>query len=157
MQGQKALRFHQIYLNLCSENERRSYGLGTTWVWVINDRIFIFGWTIPLMHITGLISACKQVFIIIIVHRLWNDFTFWLTSPSPATFYNRINSKLDPNQVSLRNISLYGSKWVSNPISCIIDTRPTANVYELCYPSKCVHSVPQGLQLHTVRELILTP
>ncbi len=28
-------------LNLC-------YGFGTTWGWVINDRIFIFEWTIPL-------------------------------------------------------------------------------------------------------------
>ncbi len=31
MQGQKALAFHQKYLNLCSGDERRSYGFGTTW------------------------------------------------------------------------------------------------------------------------------
>ncbi len=48
MQGQKALRFHQKYLNLCSEDEQRSYRFGTTWRWVINDRIFIFVWTNPL-------------------------------------------------------------------------------------------------------------
>ncbi len=48
MEGQKALRFHQKYLNLCSEDERRSYRFGVTWGWVINDRIFTFGWTIPL-------------------------------------------------------------------------------------------------------------
>ncbi len=48
MQGQKALRFHQTYLNLCSEDKLRFYGFGTTWEWVINDRIYIFGWTIPL-------------------------------------------------------------------------------------------------------------
>ncbi len=48
MEGQKALRFHQKYLNLCSEDERMSYGFWTTWGWVINYRIFIFGWTIPL-------------------------------------------------------------------------------------------------------------
>ncbi len=30
MQGQKELGFHQQYLNLCSEDERRSYGFGTT-------------------------------------------------------------------------------------------------------------------------------
>ncbi len=47
-EGQRALRFKQKCLNLCSEDERRSYGFGTTWGWVINDRIFIFGWTIPL-------------------------------------------------------------------------------------------------------------
>ncbi len=48
MQGQKALGFHQKYLK-CSEDERRSYGFGTTRGWVINDRMFIFVWTIPLM------------------------------------------------------------------------------------------------------------
>ncbi len=49
MQGQKALGFHQKYLILCSEDERSSYGFGTTWGWGINDRIFIFGWTMSLM------------------------------------------------------------------------------------------------------------
>ncbi len=48
MEGQRALGIHQKYLNLCSEDERRSYRFGTTWGWVINDRIFIFGRTIPL-------------------------------------------------------------------------------------------------------------
>ncbi len=43
---QKALNFLHKYLNLCSENERRSWGFGTTWGRVINDRIF--GWTTPL-------------------------------------------------------------------------------------------------------------
>ncbi len=47
MEGQKALGFH---LNLCSEDERRSYGCGTSWAWVINDIIFIFGWTVTLMY-----------------------------------------------------------------------------------------------------------
>ncbi len=49
MQGQEALGFHQKYLNLCSEDERRSHGFGTTWGGVINDSIFIFGWTNPLI------------------------------------------------------------------------------------------------------------
>ncbi len=35
MQGQKALGFHQKYLNLCSEDEQRSYRFGTTGGWVI--------------------------------------------------------------------------------------------------------------------------
>ncbi len=30
MKGQKALGFHQKYLNLCSEDIQRSYGFGTT-------------------------------------------------------------------------------------------------------------------------------
>ncbi len=30
MEGQKALRFYKKKLNLCSEDEQRSYGFGTT-------------------------------------------------------------------------------------------------------------------------------
>ncbi len=36
------------YLPLCSAEKRHSYRFGTTWGRVNNDRIFIFGWTIPL-------------------------------------------------------------------------------------------------------------
>ncbi len=50
MQGQKTLGFHQNNFNLCSEDEWRSYWFGTTWGWVINDRIFIFGWTNYFMY-----------------------------------------------------------------------------------------------------------
>ncbi len=47
-EGQRALGIHKKYLNLCSEDERRSYGFGMTWRWVVNDRINFFCWTIPL-------------------------------------------------------------------------------------------------------------
>ncbi len=43
MEGQRALTFHHKYLNLCSEDEQRSYGFGTTWGWVVTDIILIFG------------------------------------------------------------------------------------------------------------------
>ncbi len=36
------------YLPLCSAEQRRSYRSETTWGWVNDNRIFIFGWTIPL-------------------------------------------------------------------------------------------------------------
>ncbi len=36
------------YLPLCSAEQTHSYRFGTTWGWVNDDRIFIFGWTIPL-------------------------------------------------------------------------------------------------------------
>ncbi len=49
----RALRFNQKYLNFCCGDERRSYGFGTTWGWVINDRTFILGWTIPLSSISA--------------------------------------------------------------------------------------------------------
>jgi len=45
----RALRLNLKYLKLCSEDERRSYGFGPTWRRVINDIIFIFGWTNPLI------------------------------------------------------------------------------------------------------------
>ncbi len=41
-QGQRALGFHQKYLNLCSEDEQRSYGFGITWGRVINLQNFHF-------------------------------------------------------------------------------------------------------------------
>ncbi len=41
MEVQRALRFHQKYFNLCSEEEWRSYRIRTTWEWVTNDRISI--------------------------------------------------------------------------------------------------------------------
>ncbi len=50
VQHQKALGFHHKYLNLCFD-ERRSCRFGTTWGWVINYIIFIFGWAIPLKYI----------------------------------------------------------------------------------------------------------
>ncbi len=43
MEVQNAYGFHQKYFNLCSEDERRSYGFRTTWGWVINDINFILG------------------------------------------------------------------------------------------------------------------
>ncbi len=42
---QKALRFNQNYLHLCSEDKRRSYRFRITWRWVVNDRNFIFSKT----------------------------------------------------------------------------------------------------------------
>ncbi len=38
------------YLLLGLTEERNSYRFGTTWGWVNNDTILIFGWTIPLKH-----------------------------------------------------------------------------------------------------------
>ncbi len=80
MQDQKALGFHQKYLNLCYEDERRSYGFGMTWGWVINDRIFIFGWTIPLRPFHTKTNVCYGKFSAIniliwvnIIHSVFSD------------------------------------------------------------------------------------
>ncbi len=48
---QKALRFYQKYLNLCSEDERRPYRFETSWGREINDTIVIFDRTTPLMFV----------------------------------------------------------------------------------------------------------
>ncbi len=37
MQGQKALRFHHKYLNLCSEAEQRSYGFVRVFIFELNE------------------------------------------------------------------------------------------------------------------------
>ncbi len=57
MEDQKALRFHQKYLKLCFKDEQSSYRFGTTWGWIINDIIFIFGWANPLILILKLCSC----------------------------------------------------------------------------------------------------
>ncbi len=44
----RKLWIHQKYFIWVQVDERKSYGFGTTWRWVIYERIFIFGWTIPL-------------------------------------------------------------------------------------------------------------
>ncbi len=45
---------------MCSEDEWRSYWFGTAWGWVINDRILIFGWTIPLSILWTEVSISTQ-------------------------------------------------------------------------------------------------
>ncbi len=73
MQGHEALRFHQKYLNLCSEDERRSYGFGMTWGWVINDRIFIFGWTIYLKsQVANGLHICPKCLGFVLVFLLFS-------------------------------------------------------------------------------------
>ncbi len=56
----RKLWFHQKYLNLCSEDEQRSYGFGTTWGSVINDIISVFGWTI-LLNWIQIMTDTKQI------------------------------------------------------------------------------------------------
>ncbi len=57
MEGLRALRFHQKYLNLCFEDEQRSYRFGTTWGWVINDRILFFWVNYPFNSLSTVIES----------------------------------------------------------------------------------------------------
>ncbi len=90
MEGQKALGFHQNYLNLCPEDERRSYGFGATWGWVINDNVFILGWTIPL-NVHDLFFRSNRVWIIsgFNLKHLYSSHTNWIVS----TIFSLIMSK----------------------------------------------------------------
>ncbi len=54
VEGQRALVFHQKYLNLWSKDERRPHEFVLTWGEYLNDRIFIFGWTIPVRYISNI-------------------------------------------------------------------------------------------------------
>ncbi len=45
---QPGYKLSSKYLPLCLAEHINSYRFGTTWGWVNDDRIFIFGWTIPL-------------------------------------------------------------------------------------------------------------
>ncbi len=49
---QPGYKFSSKCLPLCSAEQRNSYRFGNTWGLVNDDRIFIFGWTIPLSRTT---------------------------------------------------------------------------------------------------------
>ncbi len=101
------------YLPLCSAEQRHSYRFGTTWGWVNDDRIFIFGWTIPLRRV-----GCGTI-------HVW---FFWLYSlwcqkielgwkaeshrKSPGTSWTQIN----PSPVGLL------SHWFSFKSKEIVDS-----------------------------------
>ncbi len=98
MEGLRALRFDQKYLNFCSKDERISYGFGMTWGWVINDRIFIFGWTNPLSWYLFLQYAiCNYKDTYISIHISGQYCLFILRAHSSSTLnsqacYSRIDS-----------------------------------------------------------------
>ncbi len=54
---------------LCLTEQRNSYRVGTTWEWVNDDRIFIFGWTFPLIFLILTIFFCLSFKTLVIVCR----------------------------------------------------------------------------------------
>ncbi len=78
---QPGYKLSSKYLPLCSE-QTHSYRFGSTWGWVNDDRIFIFGWTVPLRLI--------WMWLVLV----WTEFIsggqddsvcFWLTSMCSAS------------------------------------------------------------------------
>ncbi len=70
-------------LNLCSEDEQRSSKFGTAWGWVINDGIFIFGWTIP-------------------------SKTIWYCTSCTYGVYNQL---INPNLIKPENLGITVFRW----------------------------------------------
>ncbi len=104
MEGQRALRFHQNDLNLCSEDEWMSYGFGTTWGWVINHRIFIFWWTIPLILAKILeINESEKWFL-----GDWQFFSIYFIWVNNNFFYN---NKPGLASLSLSLIRMERTEW----------------------------------------------
>ncbi len=58
---QPGYKLSSKYLPLCSAEQRHSYRFGTTWGWVNDDIIFIFGWTIPLITHHFILILTKAV------------------------------------------------------------------------------------------------
>ncbi len=59
------------YIIVCAAEERHWYRFGTTWGWVNDNRIYIFGWTFPLMSIRQK-STIKVIHMTLTLH-----FVFW--------------------------------------------------------------------------------
>ncbi len=57
---QPGYKLSSKYLPLCSAEQRNAYRFGTTWGWVNDDRIFIFGWTIPLSSTGIFVTIAKN-------------------------------------------------------------------------------------------------
>ncbi len=81
-----------------------TYGFGTTWGWVINGRIFIFGWTISLMNAFD--SWCFNV-------KCFNEHIF----PSILFYFYFIYTDLFLNVISLvggdYRWCIYGGQWAA--------------------------------------------
>ncbi len=64
------------YLPLCSE-QTHSYRFGTTWGWVNDDRIIIFGWTVPLrLILCSRVTYLKCFWESELYCKTWNSVSF---------------------------------------------------------------------------------
>ncbi len=70
---QPGYKLSSKYLPLCSAEQRHSYRFGTTWGWV-NDRILIFGWTIPLTYLPSVSKWELDTFKLTLMHLTWTFF-----------------------------------------------------------------------------------
>ncbi len=50
-QSQASCFFYPKYLKICSKDDQIFFGFGTIWDKVINEKIFILGWSKPLIPV----------------------------------------------------------------------------------------------------------
>ncbi len=118
MEGQRALGFHQKYLNLCFEHEQRSYGFGTTWGWVLNERIFIFGWTIYLNSRYNQCLHCEITVISYFIQYIHLHSTRVRNSVSECTYWTKLWLQLDNLSRSKLNAKIDTFHFISIRNSC---------------------------------------
>ncbi len=116
MQGKTALGFLQKYPNL------HFYGFGTTEEWVINDIIFIFGLTIPLMFEMREQSISYLFLIFLYCFVVLNKLTIYIVIPKMKICLNCTHPQAHPRHrwVCLRirrplekcSISSLAHQWI---------------------------------------------
>ncbi len=104
MEGHKALRFHQKYLNVCSEDELRSLEFGTTWGWVIKDNLH-FWVNYPfknLWRVNKKLSAGPQQIKVALIRNYVSKclLTFWKVSKGDTFLLWGEDASISVSQVS---------------------------------------------------------
>ncbi len=130
IEDQRALGINKKYRNLCSEDEWRFYEFGMTWGWVINDRIFIFGWTIPLMNMprkkTTDVQPGSQI-----------------NKTAPSTRGQRLRSTWQQSSYLHRTPNASAGLYLAKHfLFAISPTPPTATTTKLCLRSTCAEKFP---------------
>ncbi len=126
MQGQKALGFHQKYLHLCSEDERRFYGIRTRWGWIINDKIFIFGWTISLTLSWNVSWKCFYWYSCLNKHVIGSYeglevYIFFQKSKKPYAALSKLTSQTEKSSILfpcslITCMCMRPDSWLLNPL-----------------------------------------
>ncbi len=138
MGGLRALGFNQKHLNLCSEDERRSYWLGTTWGWVINGRILISGWTNPSsMYMLGESG--------VVLHVQQN--TEWSKARS-CSLSKTMRSSKSWNAAGFQLHYNPSDSWVSVMSHCIMLIHSAVSQGFFLFGSLCVRKIEQKEELY---------
>ncbi len=95
---QPGYKLSSKYLPLCSAEQRNSYRFGTTWGWVNDDRIFIFGCTVPLstkfeFSVSAILTAVRLSEIKNLFHRS----VLAKTGSDTISFITRFTKRLTKN------------------------------------------------------------